>query len=79
MDTDGDGSIGAGEFPIHDVSASDPTRIRGIQLSVLTRTLTEDPTNLSSRMPAAGNHLPGDPDNFLRRRFTTNGVPRNLF
>ncbi len=79
VDTDGDGSIGAGEFPIHDISASDPTLIRGIQLSVLTRTLTKDPGNLSSRMPVAGNHVAGVPDNFLRRRFTTNAVPRNLF
>jgi prepilin-type N-terminal cleavage/methylation domain-containing protein len=79
VDTDDDGSIGPGEFPIHDISASDPTLIRGIQLSVLTRTLTEDPRNLSSRMPSAGNHAAGATDNFLRRRFTTNGVPRNLF
>jgi hypothetical protein len=29
-------------------------------------------------MPAAGNHVAGAPDNFKRRRFTANAVPRNL-
>jgi len=78
VDTNDDGSIGGGEFPIHDVTGSDPDLIRGVQVSVLTRTLLEDPTNLGSRMPAAGNHVAGEPDNFLRRRFTSNAVPRNL-
>ena len=78
VDLDGDGVIGGGEFPIHDVEARDPTLILGVEISVLTRTLEEDPTNLSSRMPAAGNHVAGVPDNFLRRRFSASVVPRNI-
>ena len=78
VDIDGDGAIGAGEFPIHDVEAQDPTEIKGVQISVLTRTPDEDPQNLGSRMPRAANHDPGAPDNFLRRRFTANAVPRNI-
>jgi prepilin-type N-terminal cleavage/methylation domain-containing protein len=78
VDINGDGSIGAGEFPVHDIVASDPDEIRGVQISVMTRTANEDPANLGSRMPIAGNHVAGARDNFLRRRFTSNAVPRNL-
>jgi prepilin-type N-terminal cleavage/methylation domain-containing protein len=78
VDIDGDGTIGAGEFPIHDVQAQDPTEIKGVQISVLTRTPDEDPQSLGSRMPRAANHDPGALDNFLRRRFTANAVPRNI-
>jgi hypothetical protein len=78
VDTDDDGSIGAGEFPIHDISGSLPDLIRRIRLSVLTRTSAEDPANRGSRMPIAGNHVAGIPDNFLRRRFDTSAIPRNL-
>jgi prepilin-type N-terminal cleavage/methylation domain-containing protein len=78
VDTDNDGSIGAGEFPIHDISGSLPDRIRRLRLSVLTRTSVEDPANRGSRMPIAGNHVAGIPDNFLRRRFDTSAIPRNL-
>ena len=78
VDLDDNGSIGAGEFPVHVVTGADPTLIRGVQISVLTRTSMEDPANRGSRMPAAGNHNAGAPDSFLRRRFTANAVPRNL-
>jgi Tfp pilus assembly major pilin PilA len=78
VDTNGDGSIGAGEFPVHNISGSNPADIRGTQISTLTRTAIADPTNLGSRMPAAANHVAGTRDNFLRRRFTSNAVPRNL-
>ena len=78
LDTDGDGTIGAGEFPIHDVTAVDPTAIEGGQISVLTRSEEEDPTNLGSRMPPAANHVAGAPDNFMRRRSMASAAPRNL-
>jgi prepilin-type N-terminal cleavage/methylation domain-containing protein len=78
VDIDGDGSIGGGEFPVHDISGSDPNRIKGFQLSVLTRSEAEDPANVGSQMPIAGNHVAGVPDNFVRRRFTSTAVPRNL-
>ena len=77
VDLNGDGVVDPGEFPIHDVETRDPNEIKGVQISVRTRTANEDPQNLGSRMPRAANHDPGPQDNFLRRRFTANAVPRN--
>ncbi len=78
IDLDDNGTIDAGEFPVHDMTASDPDLIRGLRLSVIARTPSEDPDFRSSGMPAAGNHDPGTPDGFLRRRFSTNVIARNL-
>jgi prepilin-type N-terminal cleavage/methylation domain-containing protein len=78
VDVNDDGDIGAGEFPIHDIAAADPDLIRGLQLSVMTRSRKGDPANVGSTMPIAGNHVAGAPDNFLRRRFTSTAVPRNI-
>jgi prepilin-type N-terminal cleavage/methylation domain-containing protein len=78
IDADDDGAIGNTEFPIHDMTASDPSLIRGLRLSVITRTPSEDPEFRGSGMPAAGNHDPGSADGFVRRRFTANVAARNL-
>jgi prepilin-type N-terminal cleavage/methylation domain-containing protein len=78
IDLDDDGTIGAGEFPVHDMTASDPDLIRGARISVIARTPAEDPSFRSSGMPAAGNHDAGPPDGFLRRRFSANVIARNL-
>ena len=78
IDLDDNGTIDAGEFPVHDMTASDPDLIRGLRVSVIARTPSEDPDFRSSGMPAAGNHDPGTPDGFLRRRFSTNVIARNL-
>jgi hypothetical protein len=78
IDADDDGVIDNTEFPIHDMTASDPSLIRGLRLSVIARTPSEDPNFRGSGMPAAGNHDPGAADGFLRRRFTASVVARNL-
>ena len=78
IDADDDGVIDNTEFPIHDMTASDPSLIRGLRLSVITRTPNEDPEFRGSGMPAAGNHDPGAADGFLRRRFTASVAARNL-
>ena len=78
IDLDGDGTIGAGEFPVHDMTASDPSLIRGLRLTVIGRTPSEDPDFRSSGMPAIGNHNAGGADGFVRRRFSANATARNL-
>ncbi len=78
IDLDNDGTIGAGEFPVHDMTASDPSLIRGLRLTVIARTTSEDPDFRSSGMPAIGNHDAGAPDGFVRRRFSANATARNL-
>lgn len=78
IDLDDDGTIEAGEFPVHDMTASNPSLIRGLRLTVIARTPSEDPDFRSSGMPAIGNHNAGGPDGFVRRRFSANATARNL-
>jgi len=78
IDLDDNGTIDGGEFPVHDMTASDPDLIRGVRVSVIARTPSEDPDFRSSGMPVAGNHDPGAPDGFKRRRYSTNVIARNL-
>ena len=78
IDLDDNGTIDGGEFPVDDMTASDPDLIRGLRISVIARTPSEDPDFRSSGMPAAGNHDPGPPDGFKRRRFSANVIARNL-
>ena len=78
IDVDDDGVISNTEFPIHDMTASDPSLIRGLRLSVITRTRGEDPEFRGSGMPVAGNHAAGAADGFRRRRFTASVAARNL-
>ena len=78
VDADGDGQLGAGEFPIHDLNGSDPARVRMVQITVITRADAEDPKLTSSGRPAAANRSAGAPDDFRRRRVTASVLPRNL-
>ncbi len=78
IDTNGNGAIDGGEFPIHDMTASNPALIRGLRISVIARVPSENPDFRSLGMPPAGNHDAGAPDGFVRRRFTANAVPRNM-
>jgi hypothetical protein len=78
IDLDDNGTIDPGEFPVHDMTASDPDLIRGLRISVIGRTPSENPDFRSSGMPVAGNHDPGAPDGFKRRRFSANVIARNL-
>ena len=78
IDLDDNGTIDGGEFPVDDMTASDPDLIRGLRISVIARTPSEDPDFRSSGMPLVGNHDPGAPDGFKRRRYSTNVIARNL-
>ena len=79
VDADGDGQIEAGEFPIHDLDGFDVSLIRGVQLSVLTRTLADD-QRLSGpgRQAVANRSAAGTADGYRRRLATVIVAPRNL-
>jgi prepilin-type N-terminal cleavage/methylation domain-containing protein len=78
IDGDGNGRIEGAEFPIHDLAGDNPSDIRGVQLSVITRSSRSDPQFKGSGMPAAANHTGTGADGFRRRRVTLNVAPRNL-
>lgn len=78
IDLDDDGDIDGAEFPIDDMTGSDPALIRGVRIHVITRTPNQDPDFRGSGMPAAANHAAGAPDGFRRRSFSANAVARNL-
>ena len=82
VDADGDRQIETGtvppEFPVHDLIGWDPSEIRSVRLSVIARAPSEDPEFTGTGMPAAGNHVAGAADGFVRRRFTSTVYPRNL-
>ncbi len=82
VDADGDGQFEPAavppEFPVHDLTGWDPSKIRIVRLSVIARGASEDPAFTGTGMPAAGNHIAGAPDGFVRRRFTSTVNPRNM-
>jgi len=78
IDGDGDGQLGVGEFPIHDLNGNDASAIRRVRLSVITRADREEPDQQSSGRPAAANRDAGTPDGFRRRSSITSVIPRNL-
>jgi len=78
VDGDGDGQLGVGEFPIHDLNGNDASAIRRVRLSVITRADREDVNQLNSGRPATANRDAGTPDGFRRRSSITSVIPRNL-
>jgi type II secretory pathway pseudopilin PulG len=78
VDNDGDGAIGGGEFPIHDLTGSDLSQIAAIQLSVLTRSDSEEVGFSGPGRQAIGNRAAGAPDSFRRRLVSVSAAPRNL-
>ena len=78
VDADGDGQLGAGEFPIHDLNGSDPSAILQVRLSVITWADSESDNLQTSGRPAAANRTGGAADGFHRRRVTASVMPRNL-
>ena len=83
-----DGQIGGTEFPVHDLSVSpggwtvDLAEIKRVQVTVVTRSdrpdIQEGEGFSRYRRPAVANRVAGAIDNFPRRRFTVNVLPRNL-
>jgi len=79
VDANNDGSIGGGEFPIHNLNASIPSLVKGVRLSVMTRTQVEDPNFTGGGRQASGNRVTaGTADNFRRRVVVVNAALRNL-
>ena len=83
-----DNLLAGTEFPVFDLNTSpgawviDLDRIRRVQVSVVTRSDrpdTSESVNFNRyRRPAVANRAAGVADNFPRRRFTVNVLPRNL-
>jgi prepilin-type N-terminal cleavage/methylation domain-containing protein len=78
VDADTDGTMDAGEFPVHSLAGSDAALVRSVRISVVTRTAQPDPENPGVGMPAVANHAGAAPDGLTRRRYETMVVPRNL-
>ena len=79
LDSNGDGVIAGGEFPVHDISGANASRIRLVRLSVLTRTAREDPAITGpGRQKVANRNASGAPDAYRRRLAVLRAAPRNL-
>jgi len=65
------------EFPIDDLAGSDLSLIRLARVSITSRTLQPDP-DFQGQFTAVANRIPDVPDNFRRRRVTTDSLLRNL-
>jgi hypothetical protein len=81
VDVNQDGQVvGTGEFPIHSLIGFDPTLVRTVRLSILTRTTREDnQLTGSGRQGIANRAAAGADDNFQRRLVTVTAAPRNFF
>jgi prepilin-type N-terminal cleavage/methylation domain-containing protein len=78
VDSNDNGQLDGGEFPIHDLSGFDPALIRSVRLSLISRTPTADSTQLGPGRPAAANRTAGAVDGFRRRTVIATAYPRNL-
>jgi prepilin-type N-terminal cleavage/methylation domain-containing protein len=79
VDADDDGQLGAGEFPIHDLNASDPSAILSVRLSVLARTAAGEPETMGpGRQAVANRAASGVADPFKRRLVSVTVTPPNL-
>ncbi len=79
VDANGDGQLGAGEFPIHDLNASDPSAILSVRLSVLARTSAGEPETLGpGRQAVANRAASGVADTFKRRLVSVTVTPPNM-
>jgi len=79
VDANDDGQIDGGEFPIHGLSGQNPGLLRGVRLSVLARSIAEDPQITGTGRQAMANHTAsGTPDAYRRRLVTVSVAPRNL-
>jgi len=74
-----EGSATPSEFPVHDLDGFDTGLIRGVQLSVLTRTLSNDQELAGpGRQAVANRAASGTADGYRRRLATVIAAPRNL-
>jgi hypothetical protein len=79
VDANDDGQISGAEFPIHGLFGQDPTLVRLVRLSVLTRTATEDQVLTGNgRQAVANRSAAAAADDFRRRLVTVSATLRNL-
>jgi hypothetical protein len=83
VDANNDGDIDtdpvAGEFPVHDLNSSNPSRVRTVRLSVMTRTRLENiKLPPAARQALANRNAATDTDRFGRRIISVTAAPRNL-
>jgi len=79
IDTDGDGEIGSGEFPLHGLNGEVTANVKGVRLSVLTRTTVEDPMLDGPGRQKVGNRdAAASGDAYRRRLVSVMAAPRNL-
>jgi Tfp pilus assembly protein PilW len=79
VDTNADGQITGAEFPVDTLALSDPGLVRGLELTILTRTPVEDPALTGpGRQQIANRQAAGSPDSFRRRHTKIRIAPRNM-
>lgn len=66
------------EFPLDSIDGSNPEEIRIVRLTVVARTMQNDPEYNGPGYPGAANRAAGASDGFRRRLFVTRVLPRNL-
>jgi hypothetical protein len=77
VDSNGDGDLTGGEFPIHSLVAATDA-VLNVRVSVVTRTTRDDLGFLDGGRPAIANRVAG-PTDTLRRRIAVNTIaPRNF-
>jgi len=79
VDTNDDGQIGGGEFPINGLDGAAVANVRGLQISVLTRTSVEEEEHAGPGRHRVANRLAaGTNDGYRRRLATTTAALRNV-
>lgn len=79
VDTNGDGQIGGGEFPINGLDGAAVANVRGVQISVLTRTSLEEEEHTGpGRQKVANRVAASSGDGYRRRLATTMTALRNV-
>jgi prepilin-type N-terminal cleavage/methylation domain-containing protein len=79
VDTNDDGQIGGGEFPINGLDGAAVANVRGVQISVLTRTSAEEEEHTGPGRQAVANRVSaGTNDGYRRRLATVTAALRNV-
>jgi len=80
VDVDRDGEIepASGEFPVHDLNGSDPSRVRSARVHLTMRTSVPDADFSGQRAGAANRVAAASNDNFRRRKAIADAHLRNL-
>jgi prepilin-type N-terminal cleavage/methylation domain-containing protein len=80
VDANDDNALTGAEFPIHVLPGNFVNQVRSIRISVIARAPQGEPSyqGPDRLRPATANRVAGAVDTFLRRRFVTSVLPRNM-